>query len=70
MTAKLVSSNVLDNMSGTLSAGSTIDLTAIPVKNPIGFNVRGRFLGLRLEWTSAATVRYRGAILRAAETTG
>ncbi len=70
VTPKLAYSNVLDSISGTLSAGSTIDLTVVPVKNPIGFDVRGRFLALRLEFTSSATVRYRGAVLRAAETTG
>lgn len=70
ITAKLASTNILDAVGGTLSAGSTIDLTTVPIKNPIGFDVRGRFIGLRLEWTSAATVRYRGAVLRAAETTG
>lgn len=70
VTAKLVFSNVLDKIEGMLSASSTIDLTVVPIKNPIGFDVRGRFLALRLEWTSAATVRYRGANLRAAETTG
>lgn len=70
LTAKLAYSNVLDKIEGYLSASSSIDLTTVPVKNPIGFDVRGRFLALRLEWTSAATVRYRGANLRVAETTG
>lgn len=68
ITAKLVSSNIIDSIGGTLSTGATVDLTATPVKNHIGFDVRGRFLGSRLEWTNSATVRYRGGVLRGSET--
>lgn len=63
-TLKIASSNVLNTLSGTLSSGKTVDLTATPVKDYIGFDVRGRFIALRCEFTSAATIRYRGAVLR------
>lgn len=64
LTVKAVTNNVMNNTLGTLSSGSTVDLTATPIKETVGVDARGRFLGLRLEWTSAATMRYRGVTLR------
>lgn len=65
LTMKAVTSNVLNTILGTLSSGTSVDLTATPIKTVVGVDARGRFLGARLEWTSAATVRYRGVTVRA-----
>ena len=67
-TLKIAQSNILDTPGGTLSSGVTVDLTATPVKDVEGFDVRSRFMGVQLSWTSASTVRYLGAIIRGAET--
>jgi len=64
---KVATSNVLDKAEGTLSSAQSIDLTAVPVKEPKGFDARGRFATLRFEWDSSDTVRFRGAIAAAQE---
>ena len=64
---KVATSDILDTAAGTLSSAQTVDLTAVPVKEPKGFDARGRFTTLRLDWDSSDTVRYRGAILRSQE---
>lgn len=61
---KLATSNILDKPEGTLTSAQTIDLTSVPVKEPKGFDTRGRFVAYRLDWDSSDTVKYRGAILR------
>jgi len=68
VTMKAVTSNILDNINGVLSTGASIDLTLTPPKTIVGLDARGRFIGMRLEWTSASTIKYRGAVLRAQET--
>ncbi|KKM04828.1 hypothetical protein LCGC14_1760270, partial [marine sediment metagenome] len=67
MIVKVATSNALDTAAGTLSSGQTIDLTAVPVKEPKGFDARGRFTTVRFEWDSSDTVRFRGAIAAAQE---
>lgn len=64
LTVKAITNNVLDTTLGTQSSGATVDLTSTPIKEVVGVDARGRFLGARLEWTSTATVRYRGITLR------
>lgn len=67
---RMSSSNVLDTPGGTLSVapGRSVDLTdAASIKTVLGFDVRGRFVALRIEFDSTATVRYLGATLRAQE---
>ena len=63
VTLKLVYSEVLNALAGTLSSGATIDLTATPVREPTGFDNRGRFFGARVEFTSDANTKpqYLGA---------
>ncbi len=65
---KVATSNVLDKPEGTLSSAQSIDLTAVPIKEPKGFDARGRFTTLRFEWDSSDTVRLRGAVASAQET--
>ena len=67
-TLKMASSNVLDTPGGTLSSGVSVDLTLTPVKTVVGFDVRGRFVAPRVEFTSAATIKWHGAVLRSADT--
>ena len=67
---RLASSNLLDTPGGALSVGPgrSVDLTnTTAIKSVLGFDVRGRFVALRIEFDSTATVRYLGAILRAQE---
>jgi len=64
---KVATSNVLDTVAGTLTAAQSVDLTLTPVREVLGFDARGRFFALRLEWNSTDTIRYRGAIIRSQE---
>lgn len=64
---KVAVSDILDTAAGTLSSAQTIDLTTVPVKEPKGFDARGRFVAYRLDWDSSDVVKYRGAVLRSQE---
>ncbi len=64
---KVATSNILDTAAGTLSSAQSVDLTATPVKDLKGFDARGRFATLRLDWDSSDTVRFRGAVGRSQE---
>lgn len=62
ITVAPVSSFDLDTEGGTIGAGKTVDLTVASVKEDKGFNVRGRFMGLRYSFTSPVKIRYHGAV--------
>lgn len=64
LTVKAITSNVLDTTLGTQSTGISVDLAQTPIKETVGVDARGRYLSVRLEWNSSATVRYRGVTLR------
>jgi len=66
---RVASSNVLDKAEGDLSAISTVSLDTLPIREVTKFDVRGRFVALRLEFDSTDKVRYRGAVLRSGEVT-
>lgn len=64
VTVKALSSFVLDTPGGAESSGQTLDLTDTnKVQEHLGFDVRGRFIGIKIEFTSAATLRYLGTRL-------
>ncbi len=67
LTLKMSTSNILDIAGGSLSSGVTVDLTATPIRDIEGFDVRSRFMGVQFSGTSAASVRYLGTILRGME---
>lgn len=62
LTIKLLSAKILENAEGTLSAGKAVDLTATPIIEILPFEaVQARFFGLRGEFTTPITLRYKGA---------
>lgn len=68
LTVKPVSSYILNTEGGTVGTGKTLDLTESPVLgSPEGADVKGRFFGLRYEFTQSAslTLRWLGARLSA-----
>ena len=65
LSASVVSSFILDLQGGTISTTKTIDLTQTPVFEPFGKDVRGRFFGLKIDFTTPVTLRYQGARLAA-----
>lgn len=66
LTLKPVYSNLLDQPAGSLATGITVDLTdTTSITDLQGVRAKGRFLGLRYEFSSATapTLRWRGARL-------
>jgi len=62
---KIVTSNLLDNDVGTVSAAQTISLaSSTKVFDIKGVDSRGRFVGPRYEFTTPITLRYKGVELR------
>lgn len=60
VTVKPVSSYILDTEGGTVAAGKTLDLTENKVLgSPKGGDIRGRFFGLRYEFTQSASLTFR-----------
>lgn len=60
-----VTSYILDAAGGTVGSAQSIDLTTSTLTRDVhGYNVSGRFIGLRGTWTSdTSTVRYKGAVM-------
>lgn len=58
LTIKPVTSYALDLPGGTVGAGKVIDLTSATVKEHKGFDAKGRFMGLRYEFTTPITLRW------------
>lgn len=69
VTVRPVSSFVLDTEGGTLGSSKTQDLTPDTTNQvlgkPKGGDIRGRFFGLRYEFTTPVTLRWLGARLSA-----
>lgn len=66
LTVKPVSSFILGTEGGTVGTGKTLDLTSDTVLGgPKGADIRGRFFGLRYEFTTPLTLRWLGARLAA-----
>lgn len=70
LTVRPVYSNMLDRPGGTLGPGGTVDLTDVPVKDFKGSDVRGRFFGVRYEFTTPITLQWHGARLMARKIEG
>lgn len=66
LTLKPVFSNLLDTTGGTVGAGTTVDLAAAAnVRDVKGTDIRGRFLGLRHEFTTPIALAWQGSRLTA-----
>jgi hypothetical protein len=65
VTLKLVSSNALESLGGTINPNPAhmIDLAVIPIQEYYGFNIPTRWVGLNYSWLSTSTVRYGGAVM-------
>ena len=66
LTVKPVSSYILDTEGGTVGSGKTLDLaTSTVLGGAKGGDIRGRFFGLRYEFTTPVTLKWLGARLAA-----
>ena len=64
ITLKPVTSFIMDSASGTLGSGVSVSLTSTPTDTMTGMgSSRGRFFGLRVEFTSADNPKYTGAFM-------
>jgi hypothetical protein len=60
-----ISSYILDKQGGTVGNSHTIDLSSVTVKEQKGGDVKGRFFGLRYEFTTPSNFIWQGARLAA-----
>lgn len=66
LTVKPVTSMILDVAGGTVGTGASVDLAnSAPVRDLKGADARGRFLGLRHEFTTPITLYWQGSRLTA-----
>lgn len=66
LTVKPVSSYILDIEGGTVAAAKTIDLAEqVVLGSPKGGDIRGRFFGMRFEFTTPITLKWLGSRLSA-----